>query len=231
MAETKKSTDYDVPFDYRHFKKLADEGVTYSVKDAFTQIYQSNLWNSGVSVSGNGSDGSQTAEIAAHLPRLIKDFKIKTFLDLPCGDFNWMRGVNLGVEKYTGGDIVERVVSRNQRERGDAVHKFVVLDLIRDPLPEADLVFCRDCLVHLSYEDIRLAFENIKHSGIKYLLTTTFTEHPENQNIVSGDWRPLNLQLEPFHLPEPVRIINEKCSEGGGKFSDKSLGLWRAEVL
>lgn len=226
MADPEQKIQYDVPFDYRHFKKLADKGVSYSVKDAFTQIYQSNLWNSAASVSGSGSAAIQIEEIAKHLPRLIKNFKIKTLLDLPCGDFNWMRGIDLGVEQYIGGDIVEEIVLRNQQAYGDAAHRFVNLDLTHDPLPKTDLILCRDCLVHLSYDDIFRSFGNIKRSGITYLLTTTFVEHPRNHDIVSGDWRPLNLQREPFNLPEPVHIIDEKCTEGGGKFSDKSLGLW-----
>lgn len=231
MSEANKSTKYNVPFDYRHFKKQADRGVSYSLKDAFTQIYKSNLWNSDDSVSGSGSDIGQTSEVTKRLPDLLKDYKIKTILDLPCGDFNWMKGIDLGVEEYIGGDIVEEIIARNQQAYGDETHRFVNLDLLDDPLPKTGLIFCRDCLVHLSNGDILRAFVNIKRSGIKYLLTTTFVERTGNPDIVSGDWRPLNLQREPFNLPEPICVIDEKCSEGDGEFSDKSLGLWLSENL
>lgn len=226
-----KGNEYDVPFDYRHFKKLVEKGVSLSMKDTFTQIYQTNIWNNPGSVSGNGSSLVQTAEIAKHLPGIIKKYNIRTILDLPCGDFNWMRSVDLGIDHYTGADIVEEIIAKNQKTYGNKKYRFLVLDITRDDLPKTDLIFCRDCLVHLSYDDIFRAFRNIKRCGISYILTTTFTEFSMNHDIVSGDWRPLNLESPPFDLPGPVESINEKCTEGGGKFADKSLGLWRVKNL
>ena len=35
------------------------------------------------------------------------------------------------------------------------------------------------------------------------------------------------MQAAPFSFPPPLKIINEKCTEGGAAFKDKSLGLWR----
>jgi hypothetical protein len=46
-----------------------------------------------------------------------------------------------------------------------------------------------------------------------------------------GKWRPLNMQLPPFNFPNPICIINEKCTEGEGEFKDKSLGLWRLKDI
>ena len=226
-----KQNDYDVPFDYRHFKKLADKGISLSMKDTFTQIYEINIWKNPGSVSGNGSAPIQTAEITKYLPEIIKKYNIKTILDLPCGDFNWMHSVDLNVDEYTGADIVEEIIIKNQRTYGNGKYRFIVLDITRDDLPKTDLIFCRDCLVHLSYDDISRAFRNIKRCGITYILTTTFIEFSMNHDIVSGDWRPLNLELPPFDLPEPVETIDEKCTEGGGKFADKSLGLWHVKDL
>jgi Methyltransferase domain len=226
MSEQKKTDHYNVPFDDRHFKKLADEGVSLSIDETFKQIYHTNLWNGNDSASGNGSDLTQTREIAKHLPFLIKEFKIKTFLDLPCGDFNWLSRVELGIEQYIGGDIVAEIIQMNRQSYSDDTHRFMKLDITKDDLPEVDLIFCRDCLVHLSYEDIKRVFSNIKNSGITYILMTTFPDFSPNHDIISGDWRPLNLEIAPFNLPKPVRVINEKCREGGGVFADKSLGLW-----
>jgi hypothetical protein len=105
------------------------------------------------------------------------------------------------------------------------------LTLFASKLPTVDLIFCRDCLVHFSFDDIRRALQNICRSGSAYLLTTTFTEQRQNQDIVTGQWRQLNLELEPFSLPKPLSLINEDCTEGEGKFADKSLGLWRIEEI
>ena len=105
------------------------------------------------------------------------------------------------------------------------------MDLLKDHIPEADLIFCRDCLVHLSYDHALTALRNIARGGSKYLLTTTFTERTSNRDITTGEWRPINLQLPPFSLPPPERIIVEGCTEAGGVYSDKSLGLWKIEQL
>ena len=106
-----------------------------------------------------------------------------------------------------------------------------MLDLTRDALPPADLLLCRDCLVHLSYADIRRALANVARSGIPYVLTTTFPGAKANEDIVTGDWRVINLEAAPFGFPPPLHLLNEGCTEAGGLFADKSLGLWRTEAL
>ena len=105
------------------------------------------------------------------------------------------------------------------------------IDLIKDALPDADILHCRDCLVHLSYSDILEAIKNIKRSNISYLLTTTFSECEMNQDIVTGDWRIINLEKAPFNFPTPLKLINEKCTEGDGTYADKCLGLWKISDL
>ncbi|WP_106134847.1 hypothetical protein [Mongoliibacter ruber] len=65
--------------------------------------------------------------------------------------------------------------------------------------------------------------DNFKKSGAKYLLTTSFINHPTNTDIQTGYWRPINLTQPPFSFPTHLKTINEKCTEGGGKH--KSLVL------
>ena len=90
---------------------------------------------------------------------------------------------------------------------------------------------CRDCLVHLSFDHIRQAFDNLRRSGSTWLLTTTFLDHHENVDIESGDWRILNLTRAPFNLPAPEGVLVEGCLEGDGAYADKALGLWRIADL
>lgn len=55
-----------------------------------------------------------------------------------------------------------------------------------------------------------------------------------NRDITTGDWRPINLQLAPYHFPQPVDRLNEgsaEVDEDLGAFPDKSLGLWRLADL
>jgi len=106
------------------------------------------------------------------------------------------------------------------------------MDIVVDILPRADVILCRDCFIHLSNKDIVKAIKNFKNSQSSYLLTTTFTGLAQNDNLVSGrGWRPINLTLPPFSFPPPLLMINEKCTEQNGKYTDKSLGLWHLNNL
>lgn len=85
--------------------------------------------------------------------------------------------------------------------------------------------------MRLSFADIERALANIQRSGISYLLATTFPDEPANRDITAGDWRPLNLEKGPFRFLAPVEALREGCTEQGGLFADKSLGLWRVADL
>jgi hypothetical protein len=142
-----------------------------------------------------------------------------------------MSRVDLEGVQYIGADIVRELVVTNSRTFGEKRMRFLHLNLVADQLPQVDLVFCRDCLVHFSFGDIFKALRNICRSRSTYLLTTTFPTRVANQDILTGEWFPLNLEVAPFCLPKPLKIINEGCAVDGGMHSDKALGLWRIEQI
>jgi hypothetical protein len=196
-------------------------------KETFTEIYNGNHWDSSESSSGSGSEINQTKSLIKDLDKLITDMNFLSILDLPCGDFNWMQKVNLSKIDYIGADIVDELVMSNTRLFKEKKNiQFKTINLITDPLPKSDLIIVRDCLVHLSFKDIKKVIKNIKSSRCKYLLSTTFTNHDHNLDITTGDWRPLNLEKKPFNLSSPIITINEKCTEQNEKYKDKSLALW-----
>lgn len=201
--------------------------VGASVDTVFTQKFRDNSWGGRESVSGRGSDVDQTGRVVEGLNLLLQGMAIKSILDVPCGDFHWMRNVNLSSVDYLGGDIVTELVEQNRLKHGRSGIRFERINLIHDALPAVDLVFCRDCLVHLSYDDIFSVLGNIARSSATYLLTTTFTGRKSNCDIRTGQWRPLNLEKAPFCFPHPFLLLNEGCTEAEGEFSDKALGLWR----
>lgn len=197
----------------------------------FGRIYRSNAWGAEESRSGPGSTTDQTRQLRQLLPRLLAELGITTMLDAPCGDFAWMREVELPVTQYIGADLVPELIQRNDALYGNAQRTFVALDLIADALPAAELIFCRDCLVHFSDRRIHDAIANFRRSGAVWLLTTTFPGHGPSSSIVTGQWQPLNLELPPFNFPKPERLLVEGCTEGDGAFRDKALGLWRIADL
>lgn len=159
---------------------------------------------------------------------------MRSLLDIPCGDGLWMSATDLPVDLYIGADIVESLVRANQRRLRPAAagrRRYCRLDLTRDELPQVDLILCRDGLVHFSDADVFRALRQIRSSGSHYLLTTTFPERSRNRRIVAGDRRPLNLQRPPFQFGPPLAVLPERCAEEGGRYADKSLGLWRIRDL
>jgi len=203
----------------------------FSRRYIFNKIYRRNEWGGKESVSGRGSDLSQTRAIIEDFPTLFREFSISTMLDIPCGDFHWMQHVDLSEISYIGADIVDELVKLNAKKYSTDQIGFNKIDLIKDKLPCVDLVFCRDCLVHLSFQDALKALSNISSSGSKFILTTSFTDRHINKDIQTGQWRTLNLGQPPFNFPKPLKIIVENCTEGDGIYRDKSLCLWRLQDI
>lgn len=210
------------------FDERRDEFAGMDLAGRFTRVRETNLWGAEESVSGLGSELAATAKVREELPRLLADLEAKSLLDIPCGDFRWMSEVDLAGVRYLGGDIVASLVEENRAKYG---REFLRLDLCADELPRADVVLCRDCLVHLSCANIGRAVENLRRSGSEWLLTTHFLECEKNQDIEDGDWRMLNFELPPFLWGPPRRVLVEECTESGGGYEDKALALWRIADL
>ncbi len=214
-----------IDFWNRFYNELAHAKYNNKPMDSvFTNIYMKNHWNGKLSRSGTGSEASQTTEVKIIIKRVIDEYKISTLLDIPCGDLNWIKDVDLSNITYYGSDIVEEII-RNNKANIKENHHFMIADITSSKLPSVDLILCRDCLVHFSYDDIKKAVANLKLMQSKYILTTTFPSH-NNYDIVTGNWRPINLEAKPLNFPPPIAVFNEKCSEDS-RYHDKSLGLWR----
>lgn len=197
--------------------------------EVFSKIYDSNFWGGHESKSGPGSGIKSTEAIRRILPKIFEKYGIKSMLDAPCGDYNWMKMVNKNGIKYIGGDIVPKIIRINNKKFKDANTSFKVIDITSDEIPKVDMIFCRDCLQHLSNENVKKAFKKFKESGSKYLLVTNYAWTLENYDIKDGDFRALNLRQKPFNLNTFIERFKE--SEGGGNCPDKYLYLYRLEDI
>ena len=199
-----------------------------NAKEVFRHHYEVNKWGSGESVSGPGSTIQYTEKIRKMIPQLVNDLGVLVILDAPCGDYNWFRMIDWETEiTYIGGDIVEPLVERNHSLYASNNTKFINLDVVRDVLPRADLWLCRDCLFHLPNRDILLVIDNLLKSDIRYILTSTHPNCDRNGDIPTGSFRLLNLQLPPFSLGKPIRVIDDWI-EG---YPVRHLALWEREAL
>ena len=211
----------------RHDSPFRDK----SMPETFKTIFENNYWKGKESICGETSGIEQTRVIRDFLQKVCKKYEINTILDIPCGDFVWMNEVDLNGITYIGADIVPEMIQSNQEKYAREKVDFKVLDITSDALPASDLIICRDCLVHLSFNDIHKAIRNIINSGSKFLLCTSFIENRFNYDIVCGDWRTLNMQKAPFRFPEPLDVCNEHCMIDAGIYNDKAICLWRISEL
>jgi hypothetical protein len=182
-------------------------------QEVFVEIYERNLWESAESRSGIGSEAIATENIRRHLPVILERFSIRSILDAPCGDFNWMRLVALpaGVS-YVGWDIVPQVIDANRGKYADAQHEFAVSNMLSDPFPRVDLMMCRDCLFHFSHADIRRTLQNFVAADIPFLFTTTHSGRDESTNtdIETGYFRRIDLFCAPFSFPaDPLYRVED----------------------
>jgi SAM-dependent methyltransferase len=197
----------------------------------FAEIHSKRIWGDGESASGPGSGVVRASVFRCELEALLRDLGVSSVLDAPCGDFNWLPTFELGRVRVIGVDIVADLIATNQQRNLRPGTRFIIADMVTDPLPQADLVFCRDGLVHLTNEEILKTLANFRRSGARWLLTTTFVARQTNPDIRTGEWRPLNLEKPPFNLLPPVRLIDEHCMGFGGAYRDKYLALWSCQDL
>lgn len=202
-----------------------------SADGVFSDIYRTNRWGSPESRSGEGSSMRQTGVLRDALPGLLHRHGVGTLLDIPCGDFHWMSAVPLDGVKYTGADIVPDVIENNLTRYRVPGRGFIVADLCSSPLPASDMVFVRDCMVHLPFKMIAAAVSNLHASGSRLLMATTFPATQVNRDIALGDFRPINLQAPPFNFPPPIELLVEHCTESDGAHTDKAMGVWRISDL
>ncbi|MCU1695282.1 MAG: hypothetical protein JWR34_1345 [Mycobacterium sp.] len=213
---------------------FADLGILQRVRvrfnsrrDLFSRAYRNASWGSQESGSGTGSELRATEVVRANLPVLLARYNIGVLLDAPCGDWNWMQHVDLSDVKYIGADVVPEVVKLNQQKHEDSNTSFFVADLTSDPLPHADAILCRDCFIHMSYQDISAMLSNFRRSGATWLLASTYPDAKKNRNQFTGrKWRPLNMQLPPFNFPLPVEMLSDNDD-----INPTQLAVWRLEDL
>ena len=124
-------------------------------KNLFTNYYKTNFWGCAESFSGSGSTLHDTEIFRTDLGEFLVRRNVQRWLDAPCGDYNWAKYVKRpkGL-KYIGGDIVDKIISINNKKYSDKYTRFISLDITRDKLPKADIWLCRDCLLHFSYDYI-----------------------------------------------------------------------------
>jgi|GEM_PF-3262270 len=232
FAEMIMSPDYD-SHGYRDFiRQRYSREVQMSRLDALLSP-QYSISAEPESHCGEGSYLANTREIRHFLDSTIRERRVKSMVDIGCGDLNWMRHVDLAGVDYTGYDFDEGFIRENRKLF--PMLKFERADVRTVAWPQIDLVLCRDLLIHLQHADVLRLLAALKRSGSAYLMTTSYPDMTENRDFTphqkrfeyTRERRPsrkINLELPPFELPRPLAVVRENESEA---CQGRIVGLWR----
>lgn len=86
------------------------------LESGFSYIFENNLWGSEESRSGIDSTALETEVLKEEIPVILRDIGASSMLDVPCGDFGWMRHVDLDGIRYVGADIVPGIVASTRKK-------------------------------------------------------------------------------------------------------------------
>lgn len=167
---------------------------------------------------GKGSTLAATKSLRAALLPLIKLLNIRSLVDAPCGDCNWISTLNLAANDvfYVGADS-DPANLEDARRRGMRVTQ---RNIIAEDLPNADLLFCRDFLQHLTDAEIfEFMCRHVNPKRYKFIALTSHDVDHYDHLAVSGQYRPINMTRAPFMWPLPHHSIYD----GAGRI----MGVWR----
>ena len=182
-------------------------------REHFARIYNEHAWG-GKSQSGPGSDPQLLRQYLSLLTDLIKDRRIRSVVDIGCGDWSLAKTIDWSGISYTGIDIVPQLIDRLNQEHGSDNIRFVCADLASDRLPDADLCVSKDVLQHLSNASVHRFLSELDSHFTFAVITNDFIHNQRagwrrlwkrtsmlaNADISDGGYRPLSLTEAPFNL-------------------------------
>ena len=193
-----------------------------STQKIFERIYEKGVWGKSKDLTEpfySGS-GSHDDVIVMTYVKVVKEFlseldKKPNVVDLGCGDFFVGSKVRNLCDNYIACDIVPKLIEFNKIKFSALNIDFRVLDLTKDELPSADIVFIRQVLQHLSNEQILNALPQLC-SKYKYIVLTEHLpntinfqhniDKPSGPDIRAGIKSGIVLTSFPFN----IKPINEK---------------------
>ena len=190
------------------------------VIEIFTSIYETNYWgdNNNKKYKGTSGDGSSIEynknTYIPFLRNFIEKYKIKTIVDLGCGDFRIGLTLydKLNIE-YTGYDAYEGVINFNKDKFKEHpnfhfIHSDFSAEEYREYLEEADLCIIKDVLQHWPTKNVIEFMDFItKSKKYKYILLINCffnIEAPKNdykyrKDIILGDVSSLSSSRFPLN--------------------------------
>lgn len=168
------------------------------MRDQFKKIYENNEWTYG---SGEGSLPIHNLGYMEILESIIKENKIKSIIDLGCGDWQFSEFINWDGVQYDGYDLIKSIINKNRENYRESNIRFHLFSGDFNELPKADLLIAKDVLQHWSHNTINKFIPHLKK--YKYSLITNCVKRSgktKNLDIDDGEFRHLDIRLPPFNL-------------------------------
>jgi SAM-dependent methyltransferase len=127
--------------------------------EIFDEIYRRRAWggpdNDATPYSGPGTYDPSVSEYVAYILSFIEKNRIKTIVEIGCGDFAIGRQYACKVARYVGVDISSVVIENNRRRNSSDTISFIHGDAGELDIGTADLCIIRQVLQHLDNSSIK----------------------------------------------------------------------------
>lgn len=181
-------------------------------EEIFSFIYENKLWGENESKSGYSSSKDFNRKFyTPFIKYFILSNKIKSVVDLGCGDFNFgyeifdeIKNIN-----YTGYDCCKKIIQENQKKYFKFNFKHLDFFKNKDQIDNADLFILKDVLQHWKTSEI-VDFLNyiFEYKIFKYLLITNTCSKDLSfqKEIKTGEFRHLCMEDAVFKKFNPILI-------------------------
>jgi SAM-dependent methyltransferase len=184
--------------------------VDRGMGEAFTRAYKDGQWHHG---SGSGSSPANTREYRRFLTAYMQENRIRSVLDIGCGDWQFSRLINWAGIDYLGVDVVPAVIGHNWARYARPTVRFEHGDVLDGyKLPDADLILCKDLLQH--WPDDAIHELGGRLAGRRALLTYDLGTSA-HRDIGPGGHRALDLIAWPFGWALTERLRYDSISHEG----------------
>lgn len=153
---------------------------------------------------------AQPRDIVKEIVGLCEALKVKTILDIGCGDF-WMRKMRMPNMRYIGVDTSPEKIVKSRIRYADKEHLFLCADPLEDSLPTADMVIGAHMLQNVRAKEALLLLRALKATESMFLLMSM----PKKKLRVACG------------LPKPLIKISGRNEDG----DDEAWGLWLLQDL
>lgn len=194
---------------YAKVKLYDKHNNEYSTKEEkiFSKIYETDFWTNG---SGPGSHPDVTVEYRGILQKLFNDDRMTTYVDVGCGDWQFMKLIEIPENKtYVGYDIVKSVIDKNKElYEKDNIRFYHNTDI--NNIQGGDLLIVKDVMIHWPNEQVSYFIKNVLPKFKYALFTEGYCSKEEGLNSdldTHGKYRCIDVSDAPFNLENTELIL------------------------